>query len=108
MTGRRFDDTVQGRVRSDPAFREAPLREGVQCLLAGGVDAGKPILRDDINATNGFETLGRAVGTPPKSRMRMFGPRGTPGPHPPRRHRPPPAPLRHRPRGRGAAVRGVA
>ena len=35
-------------------------------------------LRDDINATIGFETLGRAVDTPPKSLMRMFGRRGNP------------------------------
>lgn len=75
---RRFKETVQGRVRNDPAFREALLREGVQCLLAGDVDAGKLILRDYINATIGFETLGRAVDTPPKSLMRMFGPRGNP------------------------------
>jgi hypothetical protein len=73
---RRFKKTVQGRVRNDPAFREALLREGVPCLIAGDVDAGKRILRDDINATVGFDTLGRAVDTPPKSLMRMFGPRG--------------------------------
>jgi DNA-binding phage protein len=39
---------------------------------------GKRILRDDINATIGFDTLGRAVDTLPKSLMRMFGPRGNP------------------------------
>jgi hypothetical protein len=75
---RRLKKTVQGRVRSDPAFREALPREGVRCLLTGDVDAGKLILRDYINATIGFETLGRAVDTPPKSLMRMFGPRGNP------------------------------
>ena len=48
------------------------------CLIAGDVDAGKRILRDDINATIRFDTLGRAVDTPPKSLMRMFGPRRTP------------------------------
>jgi hypothetical protein len=54
------------------------LREGVQCLLAGDVDTGKLILRDYINATIGFESLGLAVDRPPKSLMRMFGRRGNP------------------------------
>jgi len=42
------------------------------------MDTGKAILRDYINATVGFENLGAAVGTPPKSLMRMFGPNGNP------------------------------
>jgi hypothetical protein len=40
--------------------------------------AGKAVLRDYINATIGFEALGRATGTTPKSLMRMLGPRGNP------------------------------
>ena len=75
---RQFKDTVRERVQRDPAFREALLREGVQCLLSGDIDAGKVILRDYINATIGFESLGQAVGTPPKSLMRMFSQRGNP------------------------------
>jgi hypothetical protein len=75
---RRFKETVQDRVQGDPTFREALLREGVQCLLAGDVDTGKLILRDYINATIGFESLGLAVDRPPKSLMRMFGRRGNP------------------------------
>ena len=47
-------------------------------MLAGDLDTGKAVLRDYINATIGFEELGRATGTPPKSLMRMFGPRGNP------------------------------
>jgi hypothetical protein len=39
---------------------------------------GKAGLRDYINATIGVEALGRATGTPPKSLMRMLGPRGHP------------------------------
>ena len=41
-------------------------------------DAGKTILRDYIKATVGFEKLGEATGTQPKSLIRMFGPRGNP------------------------------
>ena len=75
---RRFKETVEDRVQGDAAFREALLREGVQCLLAADVDTGRLILRDYINATIGFESLGRAVDKPPKSLMRMFGRRGNP------------------------------
>ena len=35
-------------------------------------------LRDYIKATVGFEKLGEATGAPPKSLIRMFGPRGNP------------------------------
>ena len=75
---RSFKETVQARVRTDTAFRAALLREGVQAMLAGDVDTGKAVLRDYINATIGFDALGEATGTPPKSLMRMFGARGNP------------------------------
>jgi DNA-binding phage protein len=71
-------DLVQKRVERDPAFRDALLREGVDTLLAGDVDTGKAILRDYIKATVGFEKLAEATGTPPKSLVRMLGPRGNP------------------------------
>jgi DNA-binding phage protein len=54
------------------------LTEGVEALLNGDLDTGKAVLRDYINATVGFERLADATGTPPKSLMRMFGPRGNP------------------------------
>ena len=75
---RDFKETVQARARQDPAFREGLLREGVECLLAGDVDAGKIVLRDYINATIGFEELGSLTNRPPKRLMRMFGPTGNP------------------------------
>jgi DNA-binding phage protein len=75
---RSFKDIVQARVQRDPAFRRALLTEGVNALLEGDVDTGKAVLRDYINATVGFEALAAATGTPPKSLMRMFGPRGNP------------------------------
>ncbi len=75
---RQFKETVQARVAADPAFRAALLREGIEALLAGEVDAGKAILRDYIKATVGFEKLGRAAKVPPKSLIRMFGPSGNP------------------------------
>ena len=56
------------------------LREAVQSMLEGDVDTGKAVLRDYINATVGFEELGKATGTPPKSLIRMLSPRGNPQP----------------------------
>jgi hypothetical protein len=75
---RSFKDLVQTRIAREPAFGEALLREGIDTLLTGDVDTGKAILRDYIKATVGFEKLGEAVGTQPKSLIRMFGPRGNP------------------------------
>ena len=39
---------------------------------------GSSELRDYINATGGFQPVSAATGTPEKSLMRMFGPRGNP------------------------------
>ena len=36
-----FKETVQARAGRDPAFREALLKEGVECLLAKDVDNGQ-------------------------------------------------------------------
>ena len=75
---RDFKELVQKRVADDPAFADALLREGIDTMLSGDVDTGKAILRDYIKATVGFEKLGEATGTPPKSLIRMLGPRGNP------------------------------
>ncbi len=75
---RSFRDTVKARAGRDGAFRQALLQEAVQILFEGDVSGGKAVLRDYINATIGFEALAAATGTPPKSLMRMFGPRGNP------------------------------
>ncbi len=52
---RDFKGTIRVRVERDPAFREALLKEGVECLLSGDVETGKTVLRDYINATIGSE-----------------------------------------------------
>ena len=75
---RDFKELVQKRIARDPAFGDVLLREGIDTMLAGDVDTGKAILRDYIKATVGFEKLGEATDTPPKSLIRMFGPRGNP------------------------------
>ena len=73
-----FKELVQTRVKNDKKFAEALLREGIDAMLSGDVETGKTILRDYIKATVGFEKLGEATGTQPKSFIRMFGPRGNP------------------------------
>jgi hypothetical protein len=73
-----FRDTVRARAERDPAFREALFCDAVQALLQGDTDDGRAALRDYINATIGFERLGKVLGRPQKSLMRIFGPNGNP------------------------------
>jgi len=75
---REFKETIQARVRRDPAFRKELLREGIESFLAGDVETGKTVLRDYINATVGFRELAEVTRRSPKSLMRMFGPSGNP------------------------------
>jgi DNA-binding phage protein len=73
-----FRDLVESHVKDDPKFAAALLREGIDAMLSGDLDTGKSIMRDYIKATVGFEKLAEATDTPPKSLIRMFGPRGNP------------------------------
>jgi hypothetical protein len=73
-----FRGLVERHIKRDKKFAEALLREGVDAMLSSDVEIGKTILRDYIKATVGFEKLGAATGAPPKSLIRMFGPRGNP------------------------------
>jgi hypothetical protein len=73
-----FKELVQSRVANDPEFAAALPRESIDTMLAGDVETGKAILRDYVKATIGFEKLGEATRTQPKSLIRMFGPRGNP------------------------------
>lgn len=47
-------------------------------MITGDLETGKSVIRDYINATIGFDQLAAATGTPSKSLMRMFSPRGNP------------------------------
>lgn len=75
---RAFKESVLLRVKRDPAFGRALLQEAVDSMVAGDLETGKSLMRDYINATLGFENLGHAIGTSPKSLMRMFGASGNP------------------------------
>lgn len=75
---RDFKATIQARALRDSAFREGLLKESIESMLSGDMDTGKALLRDYINATIGFESLGKATHKSPKSLMRMFSPDGNP------------------------------
>jgi len=73
-----FRGLVEHHLKEDDKFAEALLREGIDAMLSGDLETGKTIMRDYIKATVGFEKLGQATDTPPKSLIRMFSPRGNP------------------------------
>lgn len=75
---RDFNETVQARAKIDPAFQKGLLKEGVDCLLSGEVEAGKILIRHYIDAAIGFDELGALTNNPPQSLMNMFGPDGNP------------------------------
>ena len=75
---RDFKETIRARVKRDPGFRKALLREGIDNFLSGDVETGKIILRDFINATIGFTKLSDITHRSAKSLMRMLGPSGNP------------------------------
>ena len=54
------------------------LTEAVDGVLAGDVEVGKAVLRDDINAAIGFERLAPETGCSTESLMRMLGAGGNP------------------------------
>ncbi|MFZ0314781.1 MAG: transcriptional regulator [Candidatus Korobacteraceae bacterium] len=73
-----FRETVQTRVRRDPAFRKGLLRDAIESFLAGEVPLGKELLRDYINATVGFPDLAAHTKLHVKTLHQMFGPKGNP------------------------------
>lgn len=73
-----FKETIRARAQRDAKFRRALLREAVESILNGDLDAGKAVLRDYVNATVGFQDLEEETGIPAKSLMRMLSPKGSP------------------------------
>jgi hypothetical protein len=72
-----FKETIRARAQTDAGFRQALLREGVECILNGDLAAGKAVLRNHVNATK-LSGVGEAHPHPAKSLMRMLGPKGSP------------------------------
>jgi DNA-binding phage protein len=75
---RDFRESVQARVKRDPAFRKGLLSEAIESLLSGEVVLGKELLRDYINATVGFPKLAAHTKLHVKTLHQMFGPNGNP------------------------------
>ena len=73
-----FKETIRARAQREPKFRQALLREAVECILNGDLDTGKAVLRDYVNATLGFQDLEERTDIPQKSLMRMLSPKGSP------------------------------
>lgn len=70
--------TIQTRIKADPAFAEALLREATDMFLNGEAEASRLLLRDVVNATVGFEQIAKATNRPSKSVHRMLSARGNP------------------------------
>lgn len=70
--------TVQSRIKADPAFAEALLREATDMFLNGESEAARLLLREVVNATVGFEEIAAATNKPSKSVHRMLSARGNP------------------------------
>lgn len=75
---RDFRETVKDRADRDPEFRHGLLAEALEAVVRGEIDVAKILLRDYINATVGFEAVGKALEKSPKSLMRMLGQDGNP------------------------------
>jgi DNA-binding phage protein len=75
---RDFRETVQARVKRDPAFRKNLLSDAMENLLSGDLAAGKELLRHYINATVGFPKLAACTSLHVKALHQMFGPNGNP------------------------------
>jgi len=78
LPGRDFFETVRERAERSPDYRVALLCEALETLLEGDHVTAQLLLRDYVNATVGFEALGRRIGKSPKSLMRMLSTEGNP------------------------------
>jgi len=71
-------ETIRARAQRDPDFRQALLREAIECVINDDLAVGKAVLRDYVNATVGFRDLAKSTRIPVKSLMRMLSPKGSP------------------------------
>ena len=75
---RDFKQTIKARADRDPDFRAGLLEEALDAFLKADLETGKVLLRDYVNATVGFEQLGKDLDKSPKSLMRMLSAQGNP------------------------------
>ena len=48
-------ETIRARAQRDPDFRQALLREAVECIINGDLETDKAALRVYVNATVPFD-----------------------------------------------------
>ncbi len=75
---REFKETVQVRVKQDPAYRKELIIEATNAFLEGDIDTGKTLLRNYLNATESVRSIARELDLEEKSIRRMIGPNGNP------------------------------
>jgi DNA-binding phage protein len=76
--GKTFDEIVVDDIRKTPEFARGLLGEAVMLLVEGDTATAKITLRNLVNGTIGFKTLGEVTGINDKSLHRMLGPNGNP------------------------------
>jgi hypothetical protein len=75
---REFQETVKNRATADVEFRNGLLTEALNAVIRGEWEVAKILLRDYINATEGFASVGAAIDKSPKNLMRMLSTGGNP------------------------------
>jgi len=75
---RKFKETVMLGAKQDPDFRQELIVEATNAFLNGDIDTGKQLIRDYLNATEGFPSIAGELKQNEKSIRRMIGPRGNP------------------------------
>ncbi len=73
-----YKETVLRRIRSDPAFGEALLKEAISALTEGDTTTALSLLRDLVHAFVGFKALAEKTNIGEKSLYRMFSVKGNP------------------------------
>jgi hypothetical protein len=58
-----FNETIRARAQAEPEFRQALLRETIECIINGDLATGKAVLRDYVNATGRVSGFGKNVRT---------------------------------------------
>jgi hypothetical protein len=64
--------TIEARAQTNAAFRVALLEEALDAFVNNDLENGKLLLRDYVNATVGFDSLGAQLQKSPKRLMRML------------------------------------
>jgi len=75
---RPYTESIKEMAKDNPKFRAAVLAEASELFLSGEVNAAKIMLRDFVNATIGFQQLGKETNINPKNLMRMLSGKGNP------------------------------